>query len=83
MVNDFPELVNVDLAHSLESSHTTFQDLKIWQQGGEKAREITPLGYCGNPSEIDLEAAKAFGKDMVKSVSEIMCDMLKGKLVGL
>ncbi len=79
MVNGFPELVDVDLARSLKSSLTTFQDLKIWQHGGEKAREITPLGYCGNPSEIDLEAAKAFEEGMIEGVSKIIYDFLKGK----
>jgi creatinine amidohydrolase len=79
MVNDFPELVNVDLARELKSSLTTFQDLKIWQQGGEKAREITPLGYCGNPSEIDLKAAETFGSEMARDVSKIICNILKRK----
>jgi len=79
MVNDFPELVDVDLARSLKSSLTTFEGLKIWQHGGEKAKEITPLGYCGNPSAIDLEAAKAFEEEMIEGVSKIICDFLKGK----
>ena len=79
MVNDFPELVDVDLARSLESSLTTFEGLKIWQQGGEKAKEITPLGYCGNPSEIDLKAAKAFEKEMIEGVSKMIYDFLKRK----
>ena len=79
MVNDFPELVDVDLARSLKSSLTTFRDLKIWQHGGEKAKEITPLGYCGNPSAIDLEAAKAFEEEMIENVSKIICDFLRGK----
>jgi creatinine amidohydrolase len=79
MVNDFPELVDVDLARSLKSSLTTFEGLKIWQHGGEKAKEITPLGYCGNPSAIDLEAAKAFEEEMIEDVSKIICDFLRGK----
>ena len=79
MVKDFPDLVNIDLARRLESSRTTFEGLKIWQQGGEKAREITPLGYLGNPSGIDLGAAEAFEKEMVEGVSKIIYDFLKGK----
>jgi creatinine amidohydrolase len=53
--------------------------LKIWRKGGKKAREITPLGYCGNPSEIDLEAAKAFEEEIVEGVSKRIYDLLKGK----
>jgi len=79
MVNDFPELVDINLAYRLESSRTTFEGLKIWQQGGEKAKEITPLGYCGNPSEIDLEAAKAFEERTIEGVSQVIYEFLKGK----
>jgi creatinine amidohydrolase len=71
--------VDVDLARRLKSSLTTFEGLKIWQKGGEKAKEITPLGYCGNPSEIDLEAARAFEEGMVEEVSKIIYDFLKRK----
>ncbi len=79
MVNHFPELVDVDLARSLKSSFTTLDGLKIWRHGGEKAKEITPLGYCGNPSAIDLEAAKAFEEGMIEGVSKMIFDFLKGK----
>ena len=76
MLKDFPELVDADLAGNLKSSFTTLDGLKIWRQGGEKAREITPFGYCGNPSKIDLEGAKAFEEkmtsDIVKAISETL-----------
>jgi creatinine amidohydrolase len=79
MVKDFSELVNIDLARSLKSSLTTLDGLKIWRQGGEKAREVTPLGYCGNPSQIDLEKAKAFEKRAIKDIPQIIVDFLKRK----
>jgi creatinine amidohydrolase len=79
MVKNFSELVNIDLARSLKSSLTTLDGLKIWQQGGEKAKEVTPLGYCGNPSEIDLEKANAFEKRMIKEIPQMIFDFLKGK----
>ena len=79
MIKDFPELVNIDLARSLKSSFTTLDGLKIWQQGGEIAKEVTPLGYCGNPSEINLEKADAFEKRMIKDIPRMIFDFLKGK----
>ena len=79
MVKNFSELVNIDLARSLKSSLTTLDGLKIWRQGGKKAKEVTPLGYCGNPSEIDLEKANAFEKEMIEGVTRIIFDFLKGK----
>ena len=78
MANDFPELVDIDLAYRLESSKTTLEGLKIWQQGGEKAKKITPFGYCGNPSDINLEAAKAFEEGMIEGGSKIISEFLKG-----
>jgi len=79
MVKDFSELVDIDLARSLKSSFTTLDGLKIWRQGGEKAKEVTPLGYCGNPSQIDLEKADAFEKRMVKDIPRMIVDVLNRK----
>ncbi len=79
MVNNFPALVDVDLARSLSSSLTIFEGLKVWQYGGEKARKVTPLGYCGNPSEIDLKAAQAYEAGMTEVVSRLILDSLKAK----
>ncbi len=67
MLLDFKDLVNEQLARKLESSKTTFELLKKWQNGGTEGREVTPLGYCGDPSNIDLEDAKAFTDYFVKS----------------
>jgi creatinine amidohydrolase len=78
MIKDFPELVDIDLARTLKSSLTTLDGLKIWRQGGEKARQVTPLGYCGNPSQIDLEKAKALEKDRIEGISRTIFDFLKG-----
>jgi creatinine amidohydrolase len=79
MVKNFSELVNIDLARSLKSSLTTLDGLKIWRQGGKKAREVTPLGYCGNPSEIDLEKANEFEKRTSKDIPQIIFDFLNRK----
>jgi creatinine amidohydrolase len=79
MIKDFPELVNIDLARHLKSSLTTLDGLKIWQQGGEKAKEVTPLGYCGNPSQIDLEKAGAFEKRTFKEIPRMIVDVLNRK----
>jgi len=78
MVNHFPELVDIDLARRLKSSLTTLQGLKTWREGEDKAKEITPLGYCGNPSEIDLEGARLFEEEMIEGVSKVIYNFLKG-----
>ena len=81
MAKDFPALVNVEEARSLKSSLTAFQDLKVWERGGEEARKITPLGYCGDPSKIDLEAAEVYEEKMIGVVSKTICELLKGNSV--
>lgn len=77
MVKDFPGLVDIELARTLGSSRTTWEGLKVWQQGEEKAREITPLGYCGNPSDICIDAAKAFENEIAETIPGAISDFLK------
>jgi len=72
MAKNFPGLVDMDLALMLESSCTTFEQLKIWQQGGEKAKEITPLGYCGNPSKADAKNAQIYEEEMIKNIPQVL-----------
>lgn len=79
MMLDFPDLVDKELAYTLESSCTTFEGLKVWQQGGEKSKEVTPLGYCGNPSNIDLDGAKTDLKITITDVSKVLIELLRGR----
>lgn len=76
MLLDFKELVNEELARKLESSKTTFNLLGKWQKGGAEGREVTPLGYCGNPSNINLEDAKNFTDYFVKSSVDLIIKSL-------
>lgn len=55
MLNYVPDLVDEPLARSLRSSRTPPEVLGEWQQGGTVGRALTPLGYVGDPSEIDAE----------------------------
>ncbi|ADL53497.1 creatininase family protein [Clostridium cellulovorans] len=77
MLLEFKELVNEEMAKGFESSKTTFELLRKWQQGGVEGREITPLGYCGNPSNINLKEAKEFTDAFVKLTVELIVDSLK------
>ncbi|WP_304943336.1 hypothetical protein [Vallitalea guaymasensis] len=46
------------------------------KQGGESAKEVTPLGYCGNPSNINLKDATGF----IKGFSDITARLIKNTL---
>ena len=76
MLNDFPEMVDIKMAKSLKSSMTTSEKLSAWQQGGKTARDITPLGYCGDPSEIDLEGASLYVRQTVEDISDLITGCL-------
>jgi creatinine amidohydrolase len=80
MVDQFPDLVDIDKARSLPTSLTKIEDLKIWLKGGAKAREITPLGYLGDPSAIDTQAARESNAKMVDDVVRAILSALRNKL---
>lgn len=80
MLDQFPELVDLDKAKSLPSSRTTIEGLKIWLKGGEKAREVTPLGYLGDPSAINPEVAGESNARMVDGSVSAILKTLKNKL---
>ena len=77
MLLEFKELVNEEMARKLESSKTTFELLSKWQKGGAEGREVTPLGYCGDPSNIDLKDAKEFTDGFAKSSANLIISSIK------
>ncbi|MDO9492215.1 creatininase family protein [Acetobacterium sp.] len=58
MALSYNKLVDIEKAKTLKPTNLTISDLKAWLMGGEFAKSMTPLGYCGNPSNIDLEKIK-------------------------
>lgn len=79
MVSNFPDLVNIKQAGNLKSSFTTMKDLLAWLQGGKKAREMTPLGYCGNPSEINVEKVEEIEQELIESFAKSIYEFIKTK----
>lgn len=81
MIDQFPDLVDVEKARNLVTSRTSIEGLKIWLKGGEKAREITPLGYLGDPSVLDVQAARESNSRMVDSIVRAIFKVLKNTLL--
>jgi creatinine amidohydrolase len=77
MVDQFPDLVDIDKARSLPTSLTKIEDLKIWLKGGAKAREVTPLGYLGDPSAINPLAARESNEKMVDGIVRALVEVLR------
>jgi len=75
MALSYEELVNIEKAKSLAPTNLTFIDLKQWVKGGEVAKNITPLGYCGNPSNIDLEK--------IKTMADILAEKYSAEIINV
>jgi creatinine amidohydrolase len=58
MADQFPDLVDLDKAKGLGTSRTTTDGLRVWLKGGRMAREVTPRGYLGDPSAVNIESAR-------------------------
>lgn len=68
MFDQYPGLVDIDKAKSLPTSRTTIEGLKVWLKGGEKAREVTPFGYLGDPSAMNIQSARKSNSKMVDGI---------------
>lgn len=77
MADQFPGLVDIEAAQKLTTSGTTTKDLKTWLKGGEKAREVTPQGYLGDPSAIDIDGARRLNARTVNAVVKAILESLK------
>jgi len=82
MVSQFPDLVDIGKARSLSSSRTTIEGLKKWLKGGLKAREVTPLGYLGDPSAMNVKAAVESNARMVGEVMRAIVTVLKNSSIN-
>jgi len=74
MLNHFPDSVRKDMLPELVDSQVSFEQLVHWQ--GEQARELTPLGYCGNPANYNTDEAwrvdQALASSMVDSIERYL-----------
>lgn len=72
----YPELVNTDLAETLDSYSLTYEKLDQWTEGGNGTVEIVPLGYAGNPK--GYEAVSRMAKDILEVQVNAICRKICG-----
>jgi len=53
-----PELVDLEVLKTLKPTDLTLEDLLVWRRGGMEAREVTPLGYFGDPTTASPERGR-------------------------
>lgn len=73
----YSDLVNVEVAKTLQPTGLTLPLLKQWLHGGQEAKSITPLGYCGAPANIDMEKAKNNETLIVEEYSKAILKVCK------
>lgn len=70
----YPELVNVNLAKTLDSYSLTYEMLDKWMEGGNSTVEVVPLGYAGNPK--GYEAVNRIAKELLEIQVNAICENL-------
>jgi creatinine amidohydrolase len=68
MLNDFPDSVFKDNLANLKDSKVTYDKLADWRL--DSAKTLTPLGYMGNPANINLEAARKIDEFIARSIAK-------------
>lgn len=79
MVLNFPNLVDIELARKLKPSRNMPSDLLEWAAGGQTAKKIIPMGYCGDPAQFDLSRARQFEALLVEEMSNIIYSHLENE----
>ena len=68
MLKDFPDSVREDILPTLKDSNVPWDKLEGWRD--DKARELTPLGYCGNPAHINIDEIKKWDGIIAKTIAQ-------------
>jgi len=79
MAKYFPDQVNTDMAKGLKSTNLTMEDLIAWRQGWSDARNVTPLGYFGDPASFNPEVARKVIEFTGKETADLIESFLKRK----
>jgi len=74
----YPDHVRTALAKTLQSTKTTVDEASVWSKGWDDVKRAFPLGYCGNPSRIEIKKAKEFETKLVEQMTGAI--LLKGCL---
>lgn len=67
MLKDFPNSVKKDILSEMIDSNIPYDQLMDWR--GDKARTMTPLGYCGNPSNFNITEVEKIDNLLAKNIA--------------
>jgi creatinine amidohydrolase len=76
MLHSYEKLVNIEIAEKLIPTNLNYKELKNWAQGGDVAKKITPMGYFGNPANIDVEIMNKIEMILIDKYSNAILKIL-------
>jgi creatinine amidohydrolase len=71
-----PGLVDVELARTLKPTRLSWDKAARWLR---HAREVTPLGYLGDPASHDKEAARSYVEELTTNMAEAIAKEIRGR----
>ena len=74
----YPKVTDEKLSKSLDCPCITAAQLAIWRQGGDFARQVTPLGYLGCPSDFDEHASMISTASGAIATADLIASVLNG-----
>lgn len=77
MEHSYKDLVYTDIAKKLTPTNLSFNELRNWSQGGNVAKSITPMGYFGNPANIDTEKIDIIIDALIAKYSKSIIDVIR------
>jgi len=74
----FPGQVDLELARKLMPTKVKAEDFAKWRSGPEVAKEMTPLGYVGDPASFDPNAGRREMEEGVGRSAKVIESFIKG-----
>lgn len=65
MALEYGNLVDLECAGRLQPTQLKMSDMKQWIRGGDSTKQLTPLGYCGNPANVQLDSIQEIEQEVV------------------
>lgn len=64
----YPEYVKTSIVTTLQSTKTTPDEASVWSKGWDEVRRAFPLGYCGDPSRVEVKKAQEFEAKLIEQI---------------
>jgi len=74
MAAHFPDQVDMELTRRLKPTQLTYRDVGKWVKN---AKEVTPLGYFGDPASSNIEESKEYHEVFCKMIADAIEKKLK------